>query len=107
MSLQKDAIELSKILNEIVASAAHCRSAYVAELANRIEPNVARYDRAVFDLHSREAARDALADLADSVSAVSAESARGEPTVFKGDLIDRYFRLYTIFRESKYRDQTL
>jgi hypothetical protein len=41
MSLRKDAVELSKILNQIVASGSDSRSAYVAELARGIAENVA------------------------------------------------------------------
>ena len=107
MSLRKDAVELSKILNEIVASACDSPSAYVAELARGIAKNVAQYDRAVFDNSSRVEASDALAELAEVVSALSAASVKGELKVFKGDLLERYWRLHTIFRESKYRDQTL
>ena len=107
MSLRKDAVELSKILNQIVASASDSRSALVAELARGIAENVARYDRAVFDKCSRVEAGDVLAELADVVSALSAASVKGELDTFKGDLLDRHWRLHTIFRESRYRDQTL
>jgi hypothetical protein len=43
MSLQKDAVELSKILNEIVASAADGRSAYVGKMAKREGPRYQRW----------------------------------------------------------------
>ena len=107
MSLRKDAVELSNILNEIVASACDCSSTYVAELARGIAKNVAQYDRAVFDNCSCVEASDALAELAEVVSALSAASVKGELNIFKGDLLDRYWRLHTIFRESRNRDQTL
>lgn len=107
MSLRKDAIELSKVLNEIVASACDSHSAYVAELARDIAKNVKQYDRAVFDNCSRGEASDALAELAEVVSSLSAASVKGELNIFNGDLLDRYWRLHTIFRESRYSDQTL
>ncbi len=107
MSLRKDAVELSNILNEIVASACGCPSAYVAELARAIAKNVAQYDEAVFDNCSRVDASDSLAELAEVVSTHSAASVKDELNIFKGDLLDRYWRLHTIFRESRYRDQTL
>ena len=107
MSLRKDAVELSKILNEIVASACDSPSAYVAELARGIAKNVVHCDRAVFNECSRVEARDALAELAEVVSALSAASIKGELNIFQGDLLDRYWRLHTIFQESRYRDQTL
>ena len=77
MSLRNDAVELSRILNQIVASARHSRVGHAAELAGRIASSAARYDRAVFDLRSREEASDALANLAGSVSALSTASAKG------------------------------
>jgi hypothetical protein len=104
MSLRKDAIELSKILHEILESTSGSRSAYLTELATKIGESVAAYDRAVFDKRSREEASDALAEV---VSALSAASVKGELDTFKGDLLERYWRLHTIFRESRYRDQTL
>jgi hypothetical protein len=107
MSLPKDAVELSKVLNQIVASASGSRSAYVADLARSIAENVAQYDRAVFDERSREEASNALKQLEEVVSALSAASVKGELSIFKSDLLERYWRLHTIFRESRYRDQTL
>ena len=107
MSLREDAVELSKILNQNVASASDSRSDYVAELARGLEENVTQYDRAVFDKCSRLESADALSELAEVVSALSAASVKGELDIFKGDLLDRYWRLHTIFRESRYRDQTL
>jgi hypothetical protein len=68
---------------------------------------VARFDRAVLDLRSRTEAGDALADLADGVSALSALSTKGELAFCKGDLIVDYWRLHTIFREEKYCDESL
>jgi len=107
MSLRKDAVELSKVLNQIVASASDSRSASVAKLARGIAENVAEYDRAVFDKCSRVEASDALEELAEVMSALSAASVKGGWDIFAGDLLDRYWGLHTIFRESRYRDQTL
>jgi hypothetical protein len=107
MSLRQDAVELSKVLNEIVVSARDGRSAYGAELARGIARIVVQYDRAVFDKCSRVEASDALAELAEAVSALSTASVKGEWNIFKGDILDRYWRLHTIFRESRYRHQTL
>lgn len=107
MSLRKDAIELSKILNQIVARVSDSHPAYIAEMARGIAENVVRYDRAVFDKCSRGEASDALSELAEVVSTLSVASAKGELDIFKGDLLDRYWQLHTIFRETRYRDQTL
>ncbi len=107
MSLRRDAVELSRILNQIVETASDSRSAYIAKLARKIGESVAQYDRAVFDERPREEAGDALAQLAEVVSALSAASVKGELDIFNGDLLERYWRLHTIFRESRYRDQKL
>jgi hypothetical protein len=106
MSLRKDAVELSNILNEIVASACDGPSPYVAELARGIAKDLSQYE-AVFDDCSRVDASDALAELAEVVSVISAASVKGELNIFKSGLLDRYWRLHTIFRESRYRDQIL
>ena len=107
MTLRKDAVELSKVLNQIVASASGSRSAYVAELARGIAENVAQYDRAIFDTGSRVEASDALAELQGAMSDLNAASAKDELHIFDGDLLNAYWRLHTIFRESRYHDQTL
>jgi len=41
------------------------------------------------------------------VNALSAAVTRGELPLFGDKVLGAYWRLYTIFRESKYRDQTL
>jgi len=107
MSLQKDAIQLSSVLNEILNSANGSRSAYISKLAERIAPLIVRFDRAVFDMHSREEASDALSEMAEGMSALSAAATKGELHAFPGRSLDSYWRLYTIFQESKYRDQEL
>lgn len=107
MSLRNDAVELSRVLNQIVESAKDSRSEYVAGLVKRIAPAVARYDAAVFELHSRDVASSALAEVADDLDALSAAATKGELHTFKGNALDLYWRLRTIYRESKYRDEAL
>ena len=69
MSLRNDAVELSKALNQIVDGAKACPSRHIADLANRIAPGIVEYDRAVFDLRSRESASSALDGVVDNMSA--------------------------------------
>ena len=107
MSLRSDATQLSRVLNEIVRIAQNENAEYVTKLAARIAPVVARYDHAVFDLHSREQASEALTEMAESMSDLSATAAKLELLGFQGNSLGSYWRLYTIFRESKYRDQAL
>ena len=106
MSLRSDASELSSVLNEIIRTAAQGNSAYVAELAARLAPVVSRYDHAVLERHSREEASEALTEMADGMSNLSAAATKLELHGF-GRSLDSYWRLYAIFRESRYRDETL
>ena len=107
MSLRSDAVQLSRVLNEIVRIAQNENAEYVAKLAASIAPVVERYDYAVFDLHSREQASEALTEMAESMSDLSAAAATGEIPGFQGNSLNSDWRLYTIFRESKYRDEAL
>ena len=107
MSLRSDAVQLSRVLNEIVRIAQNENAEYVAKLAASIAPVVEPYDHAVFDLHSREQASEALTEMAESMSDLSAAAATGEIPGFQGNSLNSYWRLYTIFRESKYRDEAL
>jgi hypothetical protein len=107
MSLRNDAAELSRVLHQIVEGAIVSPSRHIADLAVSIAPGVLEYDRAVFDLRSRESASDALDSIVDNMNALSAAVTRGELPLFGDKVLGAYWRLYTIFRESKYRDQTL
>jgi len=68
---------------------------------------VQTYDRAVFVRPSREEAHEAISALAESMEAVSAASIKGETDFGLSGAINQYWKLYTIFRESKYRDELL
>jgi hypothetical protein len=107
MSLRNDAAALSDALNEIIRTAKGSRSEYVVELAERIAPLVDRYDRAVFHLHAREDASDALTSRADGMGELSSAATKGELQGFRGDSFESYWRLRTIFRESRYRDEAI
>lgn len=78
MSLVKDAIELSAVLNQIVADASASSSDYPARLADPIRSDLVRYDEAVFELRSREAAAEALSDIAADMSDLGAVASKGE-----------------------------
>jgi hypothetical protein len=106
MSLRGDASELSRALNEIIRAAVGEHDPYVADVAARLAPLIARYDHAVLERHSREDACEVLTEMAEDMSDLSATAAKLELRGF-GHSLDAYWRLYTIFREWKYRDQTL
>jgi len=110
MPLRKDAIELSVALNQIVGGLLAYESGcnlYAMNLAKRLGPSVQTYDRAVFVRPSRDETRDAISALAESMDAVSTASSKGEMDFGLSAAINQYWKLYTIFRESKYRDELL
>jgi hypothetical protein len=107
MSFRSDATELSRVLNDIIRTASEGNGEYVSELAARLAPVIARYDHAVFERRSREEASEALTEMAESMSDLSAAATRLELRGFGRRSLDSYWRLCTIFRESKYRDEIL
>jgi hypothetical protein len=110
MSLRKDAIELSVALNQIVAGLFAYESGcnlHATNLAKRLGPMVQAYDLAVFIRPSREEAHEAISALAESMDAVSAASSKGEMDFGLSEAINQYWKLYTIFRELKYRNELL
>ena len=113
MSLRKDAIKLSSALNEIVAGLLSYDSngSYARDtarrLANRLGPLVEAYDRSVFVQRSRQEACEAVSDLAECMDAISAYSATGEMDFGISKALGKYWQFHTIFRESRYRDESL
>ena len=105
MSLRGDAAKLSKALNQIVAGALRNRSEYATSLAYRISPIAERYDAAL-QAHSREGANSALGELRADMGELSGLVAHRLITL-PGNSLDRYWELHTIFRESRYRDQSV
>jgi hypothetical protein len=110
MSLRTDAIELSVALNQVLAGLLAYdlgRNVYATELAKRLGPRVETYDHAVFVRPSRADAADAISALADCMATVSSASTKGEMDFGVSNAINKYWNLYTIFRESKYREESL
>ena len=111
MTLRRDAIELSKVLSQIVADLgnfnADNRSSYTNELARSLAPIVAVYDQAVFEYKSRTAASDALRDMVEYMHEVNGAATKGEINFTSANVLNKYWRLRTIFQESRYRDQVL
>ncbi len=108
--LRNDAIELSSALNEIVSGLLSCNSAdaaYARTMAHRLGPLVQDYNRAVFDTRSRDEASEALSELAVCIGSVMAASTKGEMDFGINNALGTYWRLYTIFRESRYGGDSL
>ena len=110
MSLRKDALKLSSALNEIVSQVLSYdsgRNSYARKLASRLGPLVEAYDQAVLVQPSRVEALEALSGLAECMYDVSSASASGDMEFGIDRELETYWKLYTIFRESKYRNESL
>jgi len=68
---------------------------------------VAAFDQAVFVRPSRDDAGQAIAILAQCMDAVSTASSKGEMNFGFSEAINQYWELHTVFRESRYRDESL
>jgi len=110
MSLRTDAQELAAVLWRAVNALQRfhdvSRHRYTMELAGRLEPLVRRFDEAIRH-RSGAAAADALDDNKPVIYEVTGATARGELKIFPDDTLDRYYRLATIFQESRYAAETL
>ena len=108
MSLRDKAIALSQTLNAVVAALERYQeSDYIRELAAYLTPVVARYDEAVYVTRSREHAAAAIDALSECMDSVNAAATRGEMDIFGEPVLERYWDLRTVFRESRYREQSL
>jgi hypothetical protein len=109
-ALRDAAVELSSALNQIVSVLLADQSANVAyakRLAGRLGPLVADFDDAVFAKRSRDQAGIVISALSQCVEMVNAASAKGEMNFPFGGAMARFAQLQTIFRESRYRGQSL
>lgn len=114
MPLKEDAIELGQILQKVVSALIAFRhpygSSYGADMASHIAPLVTDYRAAITTHRSRQLAQQALDDLHPLVSNVAGASTKGDLAIFRypdHDVLDRYYTLYTIFRESRYENDIL
>lgn len=82
---------------------------YVRHLCDELRPGLDAYQKAIETDRSREIAQDALKGITEVVEKISALSTKGELAIFpSGDeSLNNYWRLYTIFRELRYRNQNL
>ena len=83
------------------------RANYTVDLATRLRPLVAEFERAVVHEHSREAASAMLDDIKPLMHEVSGAATKGEMDIFTDDSLDRYYQFATIFQQSRYAGQTL
>lgn len=108
MTLRNRAITLSRTLNAIVAALEQYQdSEYTRELAAFLKPVVAQYDQAVYETRSREQAAAAIDELSECMDNVNAAATKGGMELFGESVLAQYWELHTIFRESRYRHQSL
>jgi hypothetical protein len=111
MSLSADAIELSEVLNSILTALGsydHGRhEAYARAVRRRLAPLVKAYDRAVFITRSRQQAADLAASIKHELENLSAASTKGEMGIIEDEVLDRYWHLHAIFRETRHRDKSV
>ena len=108
MSLRDKAIALSRTLNAIATALEQIQdSEYTREIAAFLKPIVAQYDQAVYVTRSREQAAAAIDELSECMDSVNAAVTKGEMDLFDEPVLEQYWELHTIFRESRYRHQSL
>jgi hypothetical protein len=110
-TLQQEAGNLVETLWRVIAALdgydADDRRDYAKALSGRLRPLVADLDQAVHREKSRSHAEDILFDIAPIMDVVNGATTKGEMDIFDDATLDRYWGLYTIFRESRFLGQQL
>lgn len=113
MSLTTDAYRLLEILNHIVDCldryAFQNKNRYIYRLADEIRGPASAYHKAISVEKSRELAQQLLSKLTEPMEKVDGAATKGEMAIFSenDNSLNEYWRLYTIFRETSYKDQLL
>ena len=113
MSLRKDADILLKALREIIrrteAFAYKNKIKFLYEDARKLTPLVNQYESAIKASKSKELAKLSLSEMAPIVNSISMASSKGEMDIFdeSNTALENYHELYTIFRESRYSNDSL
>ena len=108
MMLRDKAIALSRTLNAIVAALEQYQGAeYAREMAACLKSVVARYDQAVYVTRSRKQAAAAVDELSEHMDDVNAAATKGGMELVGDSVLAQYWDLHTIFRETRYRHQSL
>lgn len=114
MSLQSDAHELFKTLRSVIEALRQFEhpngSPYAEDMAARLAPLVAEFERAIVSDRSRADAANVLESIAPLLDNVNGAATKGDLEIFpdrNDQTLNRYWDLKTIFRESKYAGQEL
>jgi alpha-glucuronidase len=110
MGLRDDAVELGKILSQVVIGLENynkdSRGDYTKGLANGLKPLVTAYVEAVAR-RSKEEAKLQASLISEIMEEVNAAATKGEIDFIDSKYLDKYWDLATIFRESRYRSEGL
>ena len=113
MTLKSETRELLKVLKSIVAHsecyAEKNKNSYIASLADSIHPLVIEYESAINNEKSKQKAQKAISEMTEFIHELNGASTKGEMDIFSepDETLNEYWRLYTIFRELKYKDEEL
>jgi len=114
MTLRSEALDLLRALTATVEALKRFQhpsgAAYGFEMAARLGPTVAEFEHAVIESRSREAATAALDEIAPLMHNINGAATKGDLKIFSGhddQTLETYWRLNTIFRESKYASESL
>lgn len=114
MSLRADALNLLEALTETVEALNRFQHPsggdYGFKMAARLGPSVAEFGRAVIESRSRDAASEALDEIAPLMENVNGAATTGDLRIFPAyddQTLNTYWRLNSIFRESRYAAESL
>ena len=111
MTLATQARELVEVLRSVVAALDRFKRSeqrhYTCSLADRLRPFVAQFESAVVAERNRAGAERVPADIIEVMREVNGAATKGEMDIFGGDMLDRYWDLSAIFRESKFSGDSL
>jgi len=110
-SLQDEAVKLVEVLWAVVHALDDYkvdeRVEHTRRLAARLRPLVASLEQAILRERSREAARDLMSDISPVMHDVNGAATKGEMAIFHNDTLNRYWKLSTIFQESRFSGDRL
>jgi hypothetical protein len=114
MSLRTDAFELLATLKEVLEALRRFEHPnqvpYATEMIARLEPAVADIEHAIDEARDKDAAVVALDVIGPLMHNINGAATNGDLRIFPGHdnhTLDTYWRLNTIFRESRYAAESL
>ena len=109
-SLRAAAIELSSALNQVLSGLLSYDSvdaSHARRLASTLGPHVEDYNHAVFVTRSRDEAGQALSEMTAYMRTIMGATAKDGMVLGIHHALWRYWELRMIFREAKYREDSL